>query len=189
MALGAARPLQPTDLWKMDDARSAGRVSRSIAKNYYARQKKAKEYNELLADPGTPLPLSKQILYSILPNREKREHDYRTKYGKRKASLAMALSDTFGFYFWMGGAIKVVGDTAGACTPLLIKALIAWVTTRNASIAAGRGEPSVGPGIGYAFGLFGLLVISSFSIHHFFVRKSTVAANTLEIFTHGFQGV
>jgi hypothetical protein len=52
-----------------------------------------------------------------------------------------------------------------------MKQLIAWTALRNADRVAGLPEPNIGTGIGYAFGLWILLIISSFSIHHFFVRK------------------
>ena len=171
LALGAARSLQPTDLWKMDDARSADPISTRLARNYYVRQTRANEYNALLADPSTPLPTSRRILYSVLPHREKRENDYRMKHGKRKASLAWALSDTFGLYFWLAGLYKIFGDTCSAVTPLLMKALIKWVTLRNLAKAAGEPGLPIGHGIGMAIGLLLLLVSSSIGIHHFFVSE------------------
>lgn len=170
MALGSARPLQPTDMWKMDEARSAERVSRRLVAKFTARQKKAEEYNARLADPANPLPRSRRILYALLPNREKREHDYRTKYGRKTPSLAWALSDTFGLYFWAGGLLKVVGDTSSAVTPLVMRQIIAWIATRDAARRAGLPEPGYGYPIGMSFVLFALLFITSITVHHFFVR-------------------
>ena len=171
MALGSARPLQPTDLWKMDDARSAEVLSDKLAAAFEARQLKAKEYNARLADPKTPLPFPQRWLYPVMPHREKREMDYRTKHGKKKASLAWSLSDTFGSFFWLGGAIKVFGDTATACSPLLIRALITFSTEWQIAQATNTAPPSVGRGVGMAIGLLCLLLIASLSIHHFFARE------------------
>lgn len=171
LSLGAARPLQPTDMWRLDPNRSSEIISRDIAKNYYARKKKCEAYNERLADPSTPLPRSRRVLFSVLPNREKREQEYRTKGGRKKPSLAMALSDTFGWFFWSAGLFKIIGDTASAVTPILLRHLITWVSQRDFASRNNLAGPSVGEGIGYAIGLFCLLVISSFFIHHFFVRS------------------
>lgn len=170
MALGSARPLQPTDMWKLEESRSAERISRRLVDKFTVRQQKAAEYNLRLADPSTPLPRFKRILFSILPNRAKRENDYRTKSGKKTPSLAWALSDTFGIYFWLGGLIKVVGDTSSAVTPLVMRQIITWIAQRDAAVTLGRAQPSVGYPIGMSFVLFALICISSLSVHHFFMR-------------------
>ncbi|KAK8854643.1 hypothetical protein IAR55_003382 [Kwoniella newhampshirensis] len=174
MALGSARPLQETDLWKMDQARSSQLLSNKLLRSYEARTKIANEYNEKLADPNTPLPLSRRIAYTFMSNREKREKEYRTKHGKKKASLAMALHDTFGWYFLSAGFIKLIGDTCGAVTPLLLRSLISWSTRYNLAKHAGTDLPSRGNGIGMAVGLLLLLILSSLSIHHYFYRSMGV---------------
>ena len=176
MALGAARPLQDTDLWKMDEARSAAPLSRKLAENYARRRKRADDYNALLADPNTPLPWPQNWFYPLLPHREKRERDYRTKYGKKSPSLAWSVSDTFGSYFWLGGLFKIIGDTSAATSPLVMRQIIAWSTKWQAAKASGGAlpYPHVGHGVGLAIALFIMLVISSLSIHNFFVRSMGV---------------
>ncbi|GMK55176.1 hypothetical protein CspeluHIS016_0202320 [Cutaneotrichosporon spelunceum] len=171
MALGDARPLEATDLWRMDENRSAGRLAGILADRYEARKRHAEEYNERLANPRTPLPLRQRLIYPLLPHREKREADYRTKGGKKKPSLAMALLDVFGWWFWMAGVLKVIGDCSLACSPLLIRALIRWAT-KNELYHKGflAVAPKVGQGIGMAFGLFFMLCISSLTLHHYFYR-------------------
>lgn len=171
MALGSARPLQATDLWRMDADRSAGKLSDDLIKYFEKRQVKAKEYNERLADPSTPLPFSQRVRLAFGGKRAERENEYRTKTGKKEASLAWALSDTFGMYFWLAGPIKVVGDLASAFTPLLIRAIIKWTTRWQAARDRGLPEPSTGEAAGLAIGLFLLLVTASLTIHHFFLRE------------------
>ncbi|WVR09429.1 hypothetical protein IAU60_006496 [Kwoniella sp. DSM 27419] len=171
MALGSARPLQATDLWKMDEARSAKPLSTKLREAYVRRTEAAAEYNTRLADPNTPLPFSKRVLYPMLPHREKREKAYRTKHGKKKASLVMSLNDVFGRYYFTGGFIKVFGDTCQAVTPLLIRALIRWSTEWEAARNSGQPKPAIGRGVGMAIGLLLLLVSSSLSIHHFFLHS------------------
>ena len=171
MALGSARPLQPTDLWAMDDKRSAAVLSKRMTDHFYRRQKKANEYNARLADYSNPLPFPRRLFYPLLPNRKQREEDYRLNRGKRSPSLVMSLSDTFGMYFWAGGLLKILADTAQATTPLTLRAIINWVTKYQAAKHAGLPRPNVGTGIGYAFAILGQLLVSSICMHHFFVRE------------------
>ncbi|WWC63484.1 uncharacterized protein I303_106087 [Kwoniella dejecticola CBS 10117] len=174
MALGSARPLQETDLWKMDEARSARGLAEKLRTSYAARTKKANEYNARLADPNTPLPFSKRVAYSLMSNREKREKEYREKHGKKHASLALALNDVFGWYFMSAGVIKLFGDVCQAVTPLLIRSLITWSTDWQLAEATGQPKPKIGNGVGMAIGLLLLLLTSSLSIHHYFVRSMGV---------------
>nr|XP_019044875.1 ATP-binding cassette transporter YOR1 [Kwoniella bestiolae CBS 10118]OCF23805.1 ATP-binding cassette transporter YOR1 [Kwoniella bestiolae CBS 10118] len=174
MALGSARPLQDTDLWKMDEARSAHGLAEKLLISYAARTKAANEYNARLADPNTPLPFSKRMKFSLLPNRQKREKGYREKHGKKHASLALALNDVFGWFFISAGFIKLFGDVCQAVTPLLIRALIKWSTNWQIADALGTPKPKIGNGVGMAIGLLLLLLTSSLSIHHYFVRSMGV---------------
>jgi hypothetical protein len=174
MALGSARTLQATDLWRMDDKRSAGRLAATLVDHYEERKRIAEAYNTRLADPNTPLPFRQRVLYPLLPHREKREADYRTKFGKKQASLAWAISDTFGSFFWLAGLFKCFADVATACSPLLIRSLIRW-STRYEYAMKGIGQyPSIGQGIGYAIGLLFILLASSMGLHHYFYRSMTV---------------
>lgn len=172
MALGSARTLQPTDMWKMDEGRSARILAGQLTASYERRTVEAKEYNERLLDPSTPLPRSRRILYSMLPHRERREHDYRTKWGKKRASLKWALNDTFGRYFWWGAFFKLFSDTATACTPLVIRAVIAWSTEWQIARQTGAPEPSQGRAAGMVVGLLLMLITASVGLHHFFVRST-----------------
>ena len=179
MALGSARPLQPTDLWKMDDARSSRLLADQLAASFDARVIQAKGFNDRLADPNSPLPLVQRLLYSMLPRRQQREHDFRTKHGKKKASLTWALNDVFGRNFWFGALFKIFGDLATAFSPLLIKALITFSTEWQTAEAIGRPAPNIGRGIGMAIGLFCLLACSSIGMHHFFKRKRHLRLSAL----------
>ncbi|CAK9781035.1 hypothetical protein CC85DRAFT_282605 [Cutaneotrichosporon oleaginosum] len=171
MALGDARPLEATDLWRLDDKRSAGRLARILSQKYEERKARAEEYNAKLADPRTPLPRRQRWTYPLMPNREKREADFRAKGGQKKPQLAMALLDVFGWWFWIAGFLKLIADCCLACSPLLIRALIRWATLNE---YARKGlitqAPKVGQGIGMAFGLLAMLCVSSVALHHYFYR-------------------
>nr|ODN94507.1 ATP-binding cassette transporter YOR1 [Cryptococcus depauperatus CBS 7855] len=174
MALGSARPLQATDLWKMDQARSAKPLSGKLLAMYAARTQMAKDYNARLQDPNNALPLFRRIIYAVLPGGKQREKDYREKHGKKHASLVMALVDVFGWYFLSAGFIKVIGDTCQAMTPLVIKRLIVLSAKYEAARRAGQPVPSKGEGVGAAIGLLLLLLCSSISINHYFSRSMGV---------------
>lgn len=171
MALGSARPLQPTDMWKMDDARSSGRLSDALSSAYTRRVEAVRVYNEKLLDPSTPLPMSRRMLYAMLPQKERREKDYRTKWGKKKASLAMSLNDVFGRSYWLGAIYKVIGDMATATTPLVLKAIIKWATQWQLAKSNLAAYPNIGHAIGMAIGLLIMLIVASLGVHHYFVRK------------------
>lgn len=174
MALGAARPLEATDMWKMDEKRSAGRQSALLADNYEKRKAKAEAYNARLADPSNPLPMPQRLFYPLLPHREKREHDFRTNKGKKKPSLAWALSDTYGSWFWVAGLFKLFSDVATACSPLLIRALIKWSGKYEMAMKGLGKYPGYGEGVGYALGLLFLLLASSVALHHYFMRTMAI---------------
>ena len=48
-----------------------------------------------------------------------REHD-----GRKKQSIALALNDALGFFFWSGGAFKVLGDTCQLMGPIVIRVCV-----------------------------------------------------------------
>lgn len=170
MALGAARTLQPTDLWRMDEARGAGHLSTTLLDNFERRKIEAEEYNAKLAMPSTPLPWTKRVTYPLMPHRQQREHKFRTDFGRKKPSLAWALSDTFGTWFWLAGVYKIISDTLSVTSPLVVQAIIRFAQDWRAAENETKPYPNVGHGIGMAFGLFFMLVGSSLGVHQFFYR-------------------
>ena len=50
MTLGYARPLQVTDLWKLQEHRSSEVIGNAILDSFEARRRKADEYNTRLAN-------------------------------------------------------------------------------------------------------------------------------------------
>lgn len=181
MALGSARPLQATDLWKMDEARSAGVLSETLVKHYTERQRKAEEFNQRLADPNFRLPWQQRMSFALWSNGGKREAEYRSKTGKRKASLAWSLSDTFGWYFWSAGFLKFAGDLTQSFSPLVVRAIISWSSDWEAARRNGGPKPDTGRGVGMAIGLLCMLAFYSIATHHFFLRTSLNISNGQEL--------
>ncbi|KAI0360140.1 P-loop containing nucleoside triphosphate hydrolase protein [Trametes cingulata] len=174
MALGYARPLEASDLYKLQDHRAAAVVAEKITKSFEARQAAAAEYNARL-ERGEISPGLKGIWWSIRGNQAEREKQWREKDGKKRASLTLALNDSVKWWFWTGGLMKLVADCAQVTSPLLVKAIINFATESYSAHRAGQYDnvPPIGKGIGLAIALFALQILSSLCTHHFFYRAAS----------------
>lgn len=118
--LGYARPLEATDLYRLQADRGAAYIANAITDSFERRVREAEEYNKKLAD-GEIGPGLKGVWWSISGKREAKEREWREKTGKKKASLVWAMNDSVKWWFWSGGLLKVVGDTAQVTSPLVVK--------------------------------------------------------------------
>ena len=123
LGLGYARSPEATDLYKLAPDRGASHISELITESFLRRVQQAEEYNERLAN-GEIGPGIKGVWWSITGKRETKEREWREKTGKRKASLVWAMNDSVKWWFWSGGALKVVGDVAQVTSPLVVK--VCW---------------------------------------------------------------
>ncbi|KAF8199630.1 ATP-binding cassette transporter YOR1 [Pholiota molesta] len=155
LSLGYARPLEATDLWKLQEDRGAAHVASLITESFARRLKEAEEYNKRLANG------------EIKPGMKGR------KTGKKKASLAWALNDSVKWWFWSAGLLKVVGDTAQVTSPLVVKAIIKFATDSYVGHRLGTSVPPIGTGIGLTFALLVMQLIASLCTHHFFYRSTS----------------
>ncbi|KAJ6577414.1 P-loop containing nucleoside triphosphate hydrolase protein [Mycena capillaripes] len=181
MVLGYQRTLQATDLWKVSPEQEAGPLSEKLEAAWAQRVKTADEWNAGLDDGRITPPMFTRFIWSIKAIAGGRE--YRT-------SLAWALNDVLGHLFWIGGASKVLGDTAQLMGPILVKAIINFAKARAAAREDGAELPSVGRGVGMAVGLFGMVIMASVFQHQFFWRSMTTgvlarAALTASIYKRG----
>ena len=127
MTLGYARPLEAADLWKLQDHRSAEVIAEAILSSFDARQKKADEYNARLAKGEITPPLSLRLMSRLRRDGEERLKYWREKDGKTQPSLALAMNDAVKWWFWSGGILKLISDTAQATSPLILK--VGWYST------------------------------------------------------------
>ncbi|KAF5366995.1 hypothetical protein D9758_003982 [Tetrapyrgos nigripes] len=169
LSLGYQRPLEDSDLYKLQDERNAAHIGGIILESFDRRRKNASDYNERLAR-GDISPGWRSMWWTLKGNRETREKEWREKTGRKKASLVWAMNDSVKWFFWTGGIFKVIGDTAQITSPLLVKAIIKFATESYTNHREGRPTPPVGQGIGMAFGLLALTLLSSLCTHHFFYR-------------------
>jgi hypothetical protein len=121
MSLGYARPLEATDLWKLQDDRSAGAIAETILSSFDARRKKADEYNARLANGDIKPPLRLRVMSRLRGDGEERLKRWREKDGKAQPSLTLALNDAIKWWFWSSGLLKVISDTAQVTSPLVLK--------------------------------------------------------------------
>ncbi|KAJ6577412.1 P-loop containing nucleoside triphosphate hydrolase protein [Mycena capillaripes] len=169
LALGYARPLEATDLYKLGDERASAYIAEKITTSFDRRHKAATEYNTRLAN-GDINPGWRAIWWTLRGSRVEREKRWREIDGKRKASLIWAMNDSIKWWFWGGGLLKIMGDTAQITSPLVVKAIIKFATTSFTAHRTGGTPPPIGKGIGLAFTLLAMQLIGSMGQHHFFYR-------------------
>ncbi|KAF8579018.1 ABC transporter [Ramaria rubella] len=172
LSLGYARPLEPTDLWKLQDRRSAAVISEKILTSFQKRTKAAEEYNARLASGEDKLRWRKLWWTLRGSNGPEREKKWREKEGLKKPSLVLAMNDSVKWFFWSAGVLKVISDTAQVTSPLLVKAIINFATTSYDAHRSGGKPPPIGEGIGLAVALLFLQLLASACMHHFFYRSA-----------------
>ncbi|PPQ72540.1 hypothetical protein CVT26_004018 [Gymnopilus dilepis] len=172
LSLGYARPLEAVDLWKLQPDRSAAHISQSILQSFDRRVKEADEYNERLAQ-GQINPGLKGIWWSITGKRNEKEAEWKNKTGKKKASLVWAMNDSVKWWFWSAGLFKLVGDTAQVTSPLVMKAIITFVSESYYGHKFGQPIPSIGKGVGLSLGLLAMQIIASLGTQQFNYRSAS----------------
>ena len=120
LSLGYARPLEATDLYKLQSERSAAHIADKITESFAQRLIFANEYNEKLAN-GEIKPGIKALWWTILGNREAKEKKWRDETGRKRASIVLAMNDSVKWWFWSAGFFKVIGDSAQVTSPLVVK--------------------------------------------------------------------
>ena len=120
LGLGYARPLEATDLYKIQSDRGAAHIADKITKSFSRRMKIANEYNEKLAN-GEIKPGLKALWWTILGNREAKEKKWRDETGRKRPSIVLAMNDSIKWWFWSAGLFKIAGDTAQVTSPLVVK--------------------------------------------------------------------
>ncbi|KAL1410098.1 hypothetical protein Q8F55_004101 [Vanrija albida] len=194
MKTGYQRPLQATDLWKMDHSREADYLSDKFLANLERRQKAAAEWNEQLPTavpkwttrtkwawtaatkhhlPPAFAPYGSDKSYA--ERKATLEAEWRGHSGKKKGSITWALNDTFP-NFWWGGVYKLVADEAQLMAPLVVKALINFSKEMYQGNHHQGPKPNVGRGIGMAIGMFCLAILQTLCQHQFFFLSMQTGA-------------
>jgi hypothetical protein len=106
--LGYGRPLEITDLWKMDAWRHPDVYADKILTSFERRHAAAQTYNARLASGEVSPSLRQKIWWTLKRDRKAREKRWREIDGKRKASLILAMNDAVKWFFWPGGVFRFV---------------------------------------------------------------------------------
>ncbi|GAA5839463.1 hypothetical protein JCM3766R1_003553 [Sporobolomyces carnicolor] len=165
LTTGYQRVLVPTDLWKLNENFEAGHLSDLLLSNFEKRRAKVDKWNQALEDGSYKPGVVRRTWWKI------RKTD-----GKRKAGLALALSDTFFYRFWLAGLLKIISDGLNVTSPLVTRALITYGTSvyfAHRDVPGYTADP-IGKGIGLAFGLWGMQIVASICLHHFFANSAGV---------------
>ncbi|KAL7419852.1 hypothetical protein Q5752_005768 [Cryptotrichosporon argae] len=192
MSLGYQRPLQATDLWKLDPSRESDLLSNKFIEALNKRQAAAREWNAQLDTVSVPKRRRAQwALYAALSGslpadyaqfgpaatygdrRRTFENEWRQRSGKKKGSVTWALNDSL-TGFWSGGIFKVFSDEAQLMSPLVIKVLINFSKEVIAAKQNGTPSPNIGRGVAAALGLFCLTIMQSICQHQFFFRSMAI---------------
>lgn len=100
----------------MDESSSAATLSAKLDESWQKRKSMAEEWNEALRRGEIEPSLLQKSVWCLRSLRSGAgfkeaftsfEKGWREKTGLKKPSLAFALNDTLGRFFWSGGAIKV----------------------------------------------------------------------------------
>ncbi|KAF8258908.1 ABC transporter [Lactarius quietus] len=173
MTLGYARPLEASDLWKLQEHRSSEVIAHAILDSFEARRTKADEYNARLANGEIKPPLRLRLMSTLRGDGDERLRKWMEKDGRKQPSLAMAINDSVKWWFWSGGILKVAGDTAQVTSPLILKSLVNFATDSYVAHREGSQAPGVGRGIALAIGLAILQLFGSLCQHHFYYRATS----------------
>lgn len=180
MTLGYQRTLQASDLWKLDENRTSAVLADNFEKALAKRFEDAEKWNKGILN-GTIHPSvfrravwffrSLASLTHFSDAYASLESDWRREGGQKSPNVALALNDTLGRFFWIGGLFKVIADTAQLMCPLLVKQIIYFAQERERAKQAGLPKPNIGRGIALAIGLFLLTVFFSITQNQFFWRS------------------
>ncbi|KAH8995028.1 ABC transporter [Lactarius akahatsu] len=173
MALGYARPLEASDLWKLQEHRSSEVIANVILDSFEARRKNADEYNTRLSNGEIKPPLKLRLMSALRGDGEERLRQWVEKDGRKQPSLSLAINDSVKWWFWSGGILMVAGDTAQVTSPLILKSLIEFATDSYIAHREKLPAPGAGRGIVLAFGLVILQLFSSLCQNHSFYRSTS----------------
>lgn len=151
---GYTRPLDKDDLWSLQEERSASTFADRLQDNWNRRVEESKIQN--------------QSLEKI----QGEGKEVRNWYGKKiikkphKPSFALTMNDSVLIYFWLGGFMKLLADIGTITSPLLVRAIINFITDSYQK----SNPPPLGQGVGLAVGLFLLQTVIVFLNVHSFNR-------------------
>ncbi|KAG0069645.1 hypothetical protein BGZ89_002459 [Linnemannia elongata] len=162
MSIGSTRPLEKEDIWEMIERRRADYVS-AIFRQEWAKEV-AKHEASLSKEKNKDVDLN-NASSSELKKKNKKNKEYRPKLWK-------ALNRTFLYQFWSAGVLKVIGDALQVFQPLVIKAILNFVTNSLRNRELGQAPP-LWHGILMSIGLYLMGIFASIALHQFWQRSTS----------------
>ncbi|KAG8734470.1 hypothetical protein FRC11_009999, partial [Ceratobasidium sp. 423] len=168
LSQGYCRPLQATDMYQLGDSRAAHVYSSRLQDAFERRRAALEDFKARVEKNQAHPPSWRRFLWGLSGSQTRKEDEWRLNMAKRQPSLAGALNDTVFWWFWTGGLYKGLADVGMICSPLVVKALINFASQSYAARSAGTSAPSIGKGLGLAFGLLALQwLIMLLNVHAF----------------------
>jgi ATP-binding cassette subfamily C (CFTR/MRP) protein 1 len=133
ISLGYHQQLKPSDLWTLDEPRTAHVLSEALIENFRSRQRKAEAWNARLDSGDFKPSFFRRAWWKVRPMGRSD--------GRQDASLTWALSDTFFWRFWTAGIIKLVADILQTTAPLVSKRIIDLAPKHTKPTAGYRTSP------------------------------------------------
>ncbi|KAF9266173.1 hypothetical protein L218DRAFT_897134 [Marasmius fiardii PR-910] len=161
LSLGYARPLEITDLYRLDDSNTAEVYAESIVESFERRRREVDAYNQSLDDGSVRPPPLLDVWWTLLGNKEERTRGWRKTVKRKSPSLALACNDAVYWYFGFGGFCRLLADVGTMTSPLIVKTIIRFARESHEKLSAGEALPSIGPGIGLAIVLWAVQIAIS----------------------------
>lgn len=118
--MGYTRPLEPQDLYKMDDARSAYVWAQRFSQAYESVVLETTQYNESLERGDIKPSALKRFSWNVTGNLEAKSSAWRES-KRRKTDMVDVLYQVVRRRFWLALVLKVAGDTAQISAPLVTR--------------------------------------------------------------------
>lgn len=173
MKLGARRPLEASDLYRMDKDRQAANLSAKLEASWAKRIIAAEDYNRRL-ELGQIRPTRfRRLRWAFMTPIKRKKAKSEWSRARKEPSLIWALNDVCGFRFWSAGVFRMLADTLQTTSPLLMRELVNFLSQSYYHEERGVAAPAVGKGIGLAVGLFVMQLLATLCQNQFFYRGSS----------------
>lgn len=131
MAIGYARPLEKSDLYKLPSSRDSAKYAKRVEDAFEKRRLRANEINDLIDRNELEAPVRLRILWSATGDATRKREEWLRKLPRAEPSLALALNDSIFWWLWIGGILKLIADVGTVMVPLLIRVSGGYVFWNN----------------------------------------------------------
>lgn len=170
---GYRRPLEQSDLWKLDSSRQAHNLADTLLFHFNKSAQACEEWNSTTSHNPQyfgPLDRAKLSLRSRIPGLNKRPQNKK----RQSPSLAKALGYTFFWPYLSAIILKVLADTCQTVLPLITRALLSEVTLAYDRHKNSESLPSPKEPLLLCFALIVVQFVSVVCYHGYFAGAGSV---------------